>query len=81
VIEDSGFGAEALQPGSVSSPQASVNEELASWRRQLTHSLMFTVPVFFLAMVLPVVPGTDGFRMVSACSEGEARWSWGASGG
>jgi len=64
-VEDAGFDAEALPPGGgdEQSPATVLAEELRGWRRQLVHSLMFTVPVFLLSMVLPVVPGTQGFRM------------------
>ncbi|KAG1659065.1 hypothetical protein FOA52_012066 [Chlamydomonas sp. UWO 241] len=65
-IEDCGFCAEAEAPGGgggASSPAAVLAEELRGWRTQLMHSLAFTIPVFILAMVLPVVPGSESFRM------------------
>ena len=66
-MEDCGFGAEACPPGgSVTSPSVALEEELAGWSRSLCLSLVFTLPVFFLAMVLPVVPGSVGFSEVGA---------------
>eukprot|EP00882_Tetradesmus_deserticola_P007169 GHRQ01007548.1.p1 GENE.GHRQ01007548.1~~GHRQ01007548.1.p1 ORF type:complete len:744 (+),score=290.70 GHRQ01007548.1:392-2623(+) len=45
--------------------------ELAEWRNLLSMALVFTIPVFLLAMVLPMLPGTEavlaapvfGFRL------------------
>ncbi len=64
-VEDCGFEAEVCPPGGASvSPSAAVEEELAQWSKSLTWSLAFTLPVFFLAMVLPMLPGMQGMQEV-----------------
>lgn len=66
MIEDIGFEAEACPPGGqLVSPSVAIEQELASWFKSLMLSLAFTVPVFFLSMVLPMLPGTAGFREAS----------------
>eukprot|EP00798_Chlamydomonas_sp_ICE-L_P022123 gene22123-29183_t len=65
-VEDCGFGAELCQAdgshaggSKQGSAQSSLDRELANWWRSLRLSLMFTVPVFFVAFVLPLIPGSE----------------------
>jgi Cu+-exporting ATPase len=42
-------------------------EELERWRTLLVSALVFTVPVFLLAMVLPMVPGESQESVCMGC--------------
>jgi len=55
-IHDAGFEASVLTGGGDSSKEDNHAGELAKWRHQLIYASLFTVPVFLLAMVLPMVP-------------------------
>ncbi|GAX78867.1 hypothetical protein CEUSTIGMA_g6306.t1 [Chlamydomonas eustigma] len=58
VIEDCGFEAEVCPPeGNGVETSAAVGQELVQWSNALRLSLLFTIPVFFLSMVLPMLPG------------------------
>ncbi|KAF5841526.1 hypothetical protein DUNSADRAFT_12454 [Dunaliella salina] len=57
-ITDAGFSAEPAGPDSDGRDVTDANtQELQYWWRLFSSSLMFTVPVFFVAMILPRLPG------------------------
>ena len=66
-VEEAGFGAQVIPPGESpggSNPSLILEAELAGWRKSLIYSLIFTVPVFFLSMVLPLFLSSDSLRRV-----------------
>lgn len=68
-ISDAGFVGSLLAGDSSKGSDAAA--ELAEWGNLLSMALVFTIPVFILAMVLPMLPGTEpvlsapvfGFRL------------------
>uniref|UniRef100_A0A7S3QPV9 HMA domain-containing protein n=1 Tax=Dunaliella tertiolecta TaxID=3047 RepID=A0A7S3QPV9_DUNTE len=57
-ITDAGFSAEPAGPDTEGRTATDANaQELQYWWRLFSSSLTFTVPVFFVAMILPRIPG------------------------
>lgn len=66
-VAEAGFGAEVLPPGESpdgSNPSSILEAELAGWRKSLFYSLIFTIPVFFLSMVLPLFVSSVRLRSI-----------------
>jgi Cu+-exporting ATPase len=55
-IHDAGFEASVMTGGDTGKDDNHAGE-LAKWRQQLIYAAIFTVPVFLIAMVLPMLPG------------------------
>jgi Cu+-exporting ATPase len=64
-VTAAGFEASLLDEAPVNRGAAEHAAELEGWRQLLVMALVFTVPVFMLAMVLPMMPGES-----AACSWG-----------
>ena len=66
-VKEAGFGAEAIPPSESpdgSNPSAVLEKEIADWRKSLFYSLVFTIPVFFLSMVLPMFVKSEDLRSI-----------------
>lgn len=68
-IEDMGFDAMISDENNATQLQSLTRtKEVMEWRTRLTWSLMFAVPVFFLSMVLPHIPGLKLFHEIQLCN-------------
>jgi len=56
-VTAAGFEADLMDDTQGGRGAAQHAEELAAWRQLFHMALLFTVPVFMLSMVLPMMPG------------------------